>query len=474
MGLLALELSDIGIMAAAEEPLGLLHVDGADQESPGCALAAENELLVGRAAESKARLFPLQFYNAFWDQLNTEPLKPPNDSVQNYAELAYAHLAQIWKNVNKQRDETVMAVPGYFDRDQLGLILGIAEGLSIPLKGMVALSVAAGSEPCPDRVLLHVDLHLHRAEVTFLEQGERLTQKDSVTLAGRGLHHLYTEWIKAIAEEFVGTTRFDPLHHAATEQELYSRLPGLMAALQQNPSVMFEMSAGPESYRVKLSRDLFVKQGEAVFQEIGRLIADMQERHGKPGEPMGLQLTHRVSRLPGCREMLSSMADAQVMELEPGCGAFGALKVWQENPVKETSRGVSFLTSRSWQARGPISLAELPEPQLITRRGRRPTHLLYRTLAYPLSKQPLVIGSGDTQEGVHVRIEGELAGVSRRHCSVQVRGQEVVLTDHSRYGTFVDDERVSGTAVLRLGQFIRVGIPGEKLQLIAFVEGDGT
>ena len=48
MDLLALELSDAGIMAAAKDPLGLLHIDGVDQESPGFALARTNWSLAGR------------------------------------------------------------------------------------------------------------------------------------------------------------------------------------------------------------------------------------------------------------------------------------------------------------------------------------------------------------------------------------------------------------------------------------------
>ena len=71
-----------------------------------------------------------------------------------------------------------------------------------------------------------------------------------------------------------------------------------------------------------------------------------------------------------------------------------------------------------------------------------------------------------------MRIEGELAGVSRRHCSIQRRGEQTILTDHSTYGTFVDGEQVTGTALLRLGQVIRVGTPGEELQLITSLETD--
>jgi len=47
MDLLALELSDAGIMAAAKEPPGLLNIDGVDQESPGFALPGKDQLVHG-------------------------------------------------------------------------------------------------------------------------------------------------------------------------------------------------------------------------------------------------------------------------------------------------------------------------------------------------------------------------------------------------------------------------------------------
>jgi len=42
----------------------------------------------------------------------------------------------------------------------------------------------------------------------------------------------------------------------------------------------------------------------------------------------------------------------------------------------------------------------------------------------------------------------------------------------SAQGTFVDDKQVNGSIALKLGQIIRVGTPGEQLQVIACVELD--
>ena len=115
---------------------------------PGFAIPDKNGLLVGNsAAVSQAHLFPIQVINRFWDRLNTEPLKQKNRLVQNHAEIACAHLSQIWENVKIHGDEMIVAVPDYYGREQLGLILGMAQELSIPVKGFVPLPIAASFTP---------------------------------------------------------------------------------------------------------------------------------------------------------------------------------------------------------------------------------------------------------------------------------------------------------------------------------------
>ena len=472
MSLLGLELSDAGIMVATEG--GLLQIDGADRESPGFALPEKKRLLIGRAAESKARLHPRRFNNQFWDQLNTEPLKQPSPFAQNHADMVYAHLALIWEHIREYGDEVAVAVPGFLDRDKLGLFLGIADALSIPLKGIVSSAVAASSKPCPERMLLHLDIHLHQFEMNLLEQGERLILKDSIMTENNGLHELHRMWVEAIAGEFVRTTRFDPLHRADYEQALYNRLPAILVALQHEPFVMCEIPAGTKTHRVSLYRDPLIQKSETTFSELLRVIKDIQERYGGPSKPIALQLTHRIARLPGCREMVAKMTDTQVIELEPGSGASGVLNLRDELSAQKAKKGVSFLTSRPWKRIGPSAVSSLPTEQTVTQATRTPTHILHRNIAYPISDQPLVIGLGGPQEGVSLTLDRNLAEVSNRHCSIQRRDKEVVLIDHSTNGTYIDEIKVSGTAVLKLGQTIRVGTPGVTLQLIACLDKDET
>ena len=358
MSLLGLELSDAGILVAGTEPAGLLKVDGNSVESPGFALPEKNRLTVGGAAERKAHLYPRQILNQFWDQLNIEPLEQPNPFAQNHAEIAFEHFARIWQTVTPYGKKLVIAVPGFYTREHLGFILGITQELGIPVKGFVPLAVAAVPERLPEGLLLHLDIHLHRFEITCLERAEQLSRKDSISAEGNGLSKLYRRWVDAIAEEFVRSTRFDPLHRAVTEQELYDRLPGILTQLCSNPDVYFEMTGGSKVYHVTLTRDLFYKKGAPVFEEMRRLVSRFYDRYGKAGAGPVLILTDRIARLPGMKGMLAEIENCSIIELESGAGALGILRFASRLFEQQAGNSAPFLTSRPLPAEGSISYEE--------------------------------------------------------------------------------------------------------------------
>jgi len=138
--------------------------------------------------------------------------------------------------------------------------------------------------------------------------------------------------------------------------------------------------------------------------------------------------------------------------------------------MQTASQGVTFLTSRPWQKTYPLkdSSKEASQEDSIY-----PTHILYKNLAYPISAKPLIIGQG-TENDISICINDQVADVNRKHCTIQKNGDDVLFVDHSDSGTFIDGVKVSGTAVLKLGQTIRIGTPGEELYLIACVGTDET
>ena len=106
--------------------------------------------------------------------------------------------------------------------------------------------------------------------------------------------------------------------------------------------------------------------------------------------------------------------------------------------------------------------------------GGRPTHLLHGNTAYVIDAAPLVLGSQPVADSRCIDLQQDMPGISRRHCSLMVRGGQCVIEDHSRYGTFLNGHRIDGSAVLALGDRLRIGTPGFELRLIELEDRHGT
>lgn len=469
MRLLGLELSDAGILVASQQAGHLLPVDDDALESPGFAIADKKALHVGRAAARQAYLRPRHILHEFWDQLNLDPLKYKAPQARNHAEVACAHLASLWERIRGHGDALVITVPGYATREQLGLILGIAQALSIPVQGFVSIPVAAATPSHPSRLRLHIDMHLHRFELTVLEASQHLRQIDSVSVAGKGLLALYTAWVTAIADAFVRATRFDPLHHAVSEQLLYDRLPHLLDQLQRESSTTIDIIASRKTYAVTLTREWFIETAARVFDDIRQMIARMQQQYGQPGQPLVIQVSQRIARLPGYQEALAVAQDTVWIELDPGASALGATQLWERMQPPDVSDNVSLFTSCPW----PQSLtpADVRDGDLPSSQQRRPTHVLLGSLAYPITAQPLWIV---LQQGGTLAVCEQADDAAQLCASIVQEGDEVVLITRGTHEVFVDAQRLDDRCVLQLGQTIRCQPSAETLRLIAGVNPDGT
>jgi hypothetical protein len=236
-------------------------------------------------------------------------------------------------------------------------------------------------------------------------------------------------------------------------------------------SIEFEMTGGSASYRVTLSRELFTRKSKPLFADIAGHIANFDSAGQTYAENPVLQLSHRIARLPGLPETLAAGHHARCQELAPGAAALGAAQLWDQLSQQDPGQKISFFTSRTVPRAAGTNASSTSEARV---QNRRPSHLLYNHIAYLLSETPTFIGTSIEPGKPGIRIKGQINGVSREHCSVVLRGAKAVLNDFSTYGTFVDDTRVEGSTTLQLGQIIRVGSPGEQLQVIACVEFDET
>ena len=459
MTLLSIELSDAGIIAAGASPIQILPVEGDSMASPGYAVQNKRELVVGRAAAGQARLFPKQANSRFWDRLDTEPLRRRSGlSATNCAELAYTHLQHIWSTLRSAGDAAVFCVPGHYRRDQLGLLLGIARELDIEVRGFVPMALTAVNTAVPGEDLILIDLHLHRCEATYLKTGPDVVQMDTRSIVDTGIERLYRIWADTAARAFLQATRFDPLHSAVSEQAVYQGLPDMLATLTQHPSVRFEMTSGDRTYHMPLARSLMIEAAQPVYTEIAELLATLVEKNDLAGRLLTIQLSRRACGLPGFKNLLGPFTTLPVEELAFGAAARGAAACWPALAAMNGQRGPARYTRR------PAGVPEAGATGKAGLTGTPPTHLLRGDIAYPIGREPLVIGTSPGPDTGAIRLSG--SQLSARHCSIYQLAGQVVLDNHSRHGTRVDGTDVKERIPLVSGQAIEVGEPPTALRLI--------
>jgi len=462
----ALELSDAGILARgpAGPPPGDLY------PSPGFAVLDGGTLVIGKEARARARLVPLQTHTRFWDQLGTGALPRPFPADLTPADLVHAHLDRLWAGLAEAgHDEVLLAVPGSHTPEQLGLILGIARSSSIPVVGMVDAAVAASSTGHPGGHLLHVDVHLHRAVVTEILQGDEVVRRRLETSDRVGLDALHDLWVSAIARTFVTETRFDPLHRAETEQLLFGRLPEVLESLCRQEDVALEVESAGKTHGVMLHRERLIAAVDAAYGTIAQL-AGLLTRVGRTST---ILLSCRAAGLPGLRERLAGVGDTEVVALPEGAAAEGALR--HADVIRSSGEeALPFVTRLAVRDEAAPGLPRVDAPAVrAARRGVPPTHVLHGDRAYAITEQPFVIGIAIPRSSRGIDLEGRTAGISRSHCSIYRAAGRTVVEDHSTHGSFLNGQRIEGTADLVTGDRLRLGSPGIELVLLR-VEGDGA
>lgn len=307
---LVVELADAGFLALPEE-------GEAPAPSPGIAIVDPERITVGSQAAAQARLTPRRLHTRFWQEISTEALGPPFPRQLRSADLAWAHLSEIWRQTGRGVDGVILALSGGRSQDRLGLILGVARSAGLPVDGMVDAAVAASVGRDGDRPLLHLDLELHRVVLTILEPGPR---RREVTISdGVGLVALHDAWLRLLAGLFLKHTRFDPFHSAASEQELYDRLPAILRELCRRSSMPVTLAADRETFAIELDRDRVVTAAKTHYHELDKLV-----RSALIHEPDRVLLTARAAAMPGLTERLTSLTGLPMTELPLAAAAAGA------------------------------------------------------------------------------------------------------------------------------------------------------
>ena len=272
--------------------------------SPGIALVDGAAIVTGEAAAAAARLKPALVNDRYWSDLSTASLARAEDPVASHADLAHAQLAALWRAAAQPGDDAAFAVPGTMRPREIGLLLGIARHIGIPVAGLVDSAVAASAGVAARATVLHLDVQLYQAVLTEM-QGAAILRRRRVEAAQRaGQKAMHAAWAQVVAEALVRRTRFDPMHEAATEQQLYQRLPEWLAGLATRESLDATLDTDGGSFTATVRREQFTLAAEAWYAQISELV------HGghRADEPATLLLSARAALLPALAERLGSAA----------------------------------------------------------------------------------------------------------------------------------------------------------------------
>lgn len=448
MTLLAAHLNDAGILITDGERILC--------REPGFALLEDGGLVTGRDAWASASLEPRRIQNHYWSELTTTTLPDARFKHLTAADLVSQQLETLWQRVAKPGDRLALAVPAYMSNENLGLLLGIAEDLKIPIVAMVDAAVAATRRRYTNAVPVNIDLSLHSALVTRLTQDTQAQCERAVVVDESGMLGLYNIWLRVIAETFVQQSRFDPLHTAETEQALQDRMLEWLALASSRDSVPMEIEYRGIAHQAEIASLEFVTAATPVYQNI---VSNLRALY-RAGETPALQLSDRAARMPGLADTLKARVGGEVYLLEPGATARGLVGRVQESRPGSTVTLVRHL---------PWDQAAVTVEEGRDQKSALPTHVLSGNNALPVNADALLLGTRPADGERWLDLGQEMPGVSRRHCDIAVTDGQCVITDHSRYGTYLNGHRIDGSAALQTGDVIRVGTPGVELRMI-FVE----
>ncbi len=289
---------------------------GVLRTSPGFAFLEQGKLLTGEQAAARLRTNPRAGSDRFWHQLSQTPLPRPLGPARTHADLAWYHLRELWTPLADAYDEVLFSVGGDHDAERLSTLLGIARACDMPVRAVVSAAAAAAASywqnlatrtvadlVCVDvqryRVLFEpVRFHADRVGADNVDPGMNSAS------AGQGLAVLYDRWAQMIAEAFLQRTRFDPLHSAHSEQQLYDALPVWLRQLREQPRTALQLHSGGHDFVIELVREQF----SAAVEDLYAPLLDMAAGYGRP-----MLLRERLTLLPGLVDRLRERQQVHII-----------------------------------------------------------------------------------------------------------------------------------------------------------------
>jgi hypothetical protein len=340
MGALAIELCDAGFAAATCEKAEARLQAFADEQGmpdwPGFAYHDGQKLCFGRAAEDAWFVHPRRVTHTFWERLAHEPavLNVPG-KVPSYSELGFHFLREFSHALLAAGpvEKVVLAVPGAYLKDaatedeKVGLLLGMASELKLPLAGIMDMACAALCDPRaggynPALPVVVIDLHLEGTELSFLVAEDKLQRTSFLQLPQAGQAQLLKHLLGTMGNRFLRHAAFDILEDGRIEQIFYRQVKSFL--LTGASEYRFQINTANRNYEMLAKHELLMADAQSFVAAIVHGLQNFLHEAAHAADGCTVALTHRAACVPGLEMRLRAMGFRRLLRLPAGAAACGA------------------------------------------------------------------------------------------------------------------------------------------------------
>lgn len=223
-------------------------------------------------AVQNCRLEPQQINSRYWQQCAQTAL-PTNDAgMRHAADLIWRHLVALQKQY--ELSDVLLIVPSHYQASNLRLLLGVAKAANMLVQGLVNKAVHnLYSKVEQSGQYLHIDVQLHQTVCSeVVADAGRLYLGSVEILHDVGLQPMQDALLRAIQERFISSDRFDPLHYAETEQQLFDQLPKIAEQLKKSGKANLRVRYQGREHACSID----LKQWSAALQPFAKQFINVQ------------------------------------------------------------------------------------------------------------------------------------------------------------------------------------------------------
>lgn len=345
MATIGLELCDAGFVTAASEKNETKLLTIADRQGetewPGFAYHEGNNFTFGRAAEDMWFVHPRRVVHTFWSKLTHDSVstlnvtgRPPSTS-----ELSFFFLRDFIARLTATTgplEKIAFAIPGAYLKDaateeeKVGLLLGMASELKLPLAGLIDMAVAALCDPRapgfnPTLPVIVVDVHQEGTDLTLLSVDERLERKQFFHVPNAGYAQLLKHLNSAMGNRFLRHTAFDIMEDGRVEQSFFRQTKDFL--LNGAEEKRYQINTATRTYELLAKHEQLMADSAAFVSGLVHSVHNFTDHASVAPGLCTIALTARSAKVPHLDAKLRAAGFLRQIRLPAGAAAAGAARI---------------------------------------------------------------------------------------------------------------------------------------------------